>query len=292
MSLASETRLLLLSNDLASLFLNGMMKPLPILKLVLAILIVSVCAQAQAEKPAPRPDDKAEQIVQKAIQAVGGSSYLNARTVTGRGFITDYKDGVSGIPVRFVDYISYPDRERTEFSGGGQRTIQTNDKDKGWLFEGAAKVIKDQTPQQLEDFQFAMRTSVESLLHGWWRRSSAILSYAGRREAGLARRNEAVRLTYPDGFWIEYEFAADSGLPAKVLFKRKQKKPDTDEMQEVSEEDRLLKPVTIEGIVTPFVIDHYRDGVHTSRINYESIEYNRPLADSLFAKPANLKAIK
>src|SRR5437588_562490 len=268
------------------------MRPLPILKLVLAILIVSVCAQAQAEKPAPRPDDKAEQIVQKAIQAVGGSSYLNARTVTGRGFLTDYKDGVSGIPVRFVDYIAYPDRERTEFSGGGQRTIQTNDHEKGWLFDGAAKTIKDQTPQQLEDFQFAMRTSVENLLHGWWRKNSAALSYAGRREAGVGRRNEAVRLTYPDGFWIEYEFAADNSLPAKVLFKRKQKKPDSDETQEVSEEDRLLKPVAIEGIVTPFVIDHYRDGVQTSRINYESIEYNRPLADSLFAKPANLKAIR
>ena len=53
-----------------------------------------------------------------------------------------------------------------------------------------------------------MRTSVENLLHGWWKKENATLSYVGRREAGLARRNETVRLTYPDGFWIEYEFAA------------------------------------------------------------------------------------
>jgi len=268
------------------------MRPLPILNLAFAILTVGVCASAQVEKPAPPLDDKAAKIVQRAIQAVGGNSYLNIKTVTGRGFITDYRDGVSGIPVRFVDYILYPDRERTEFSGGGQRTIQTNDKDKGWLFEGAAKVIKDQTPQQLEDFQFAMRTSLENLLHGWWRRNSGTLSYVGRREAGLGRRNETVRLTYPDGFWTEYEFAADDGLPAKVHFKRLHKKPDSDEMREVAEEDRLLKPVTIEGVVTPFVIDHFRDGVQTSRINYESVEYNRPLADALFAKPANVKAVK
>ena len=63
-------------------------------------------------------------------------------------------------------------------------------------------------------------------------------------------------------------------------------------MREVAEEDRLLKPVTIDGVVTPFVIDHFRDGVQTSRINYESVEYNRPLADALFAKPANVKAVK
>ena len=92
------------------------MRPLPILNLAFAILTVGVCASAQVEKPAPPLDDKAAKIVQRAIQAVGGNSYLNIKTVTGRGFITDYRDGVSGIPVRFVDYILYPDRERTEFS--------------------------------------------------------------------------------------------------------------------------------------------------------------------------------
>lgn len=272
-----------------------MMRPLSFLKLVTSILIVmivSAFAYAQNENAKQTPDNKAEKIVQKAIEAVGGSSYLNVKTVTGRGFFTEYRDGVSGIPARFVDYIAYPDRERTEFNGSGQRIVQTNDHEKGWLFDGAAKTIKDQTPQQLEDFQFAMRTSVENLLHGWWRNNAANLSYVGRREAGLGRRNETVRLTYADGFWIEYEFTADEGLPAKVLFKRKQKKPDSEETQDVAEEDRLLKPITIEGIVTPFVVDHFKDGVQSSRINYESVEYNRPLADSLFAKPANLKAIK
>jgi len=32
--------------------------------------------------------------------------------------------------------------------------------------------------------------------------------------------------------------------------------------------------------------------VQTSRINYESIEYNKPLLDSLFVKPENIKALK
>ena len=137
-----------------------------------------------------------------------------------------------------------------------------------------------------------MRTSVENLLRGWWRAQGATLSYVGRREAGLARRNETVKLTYPDGFWIEYEFAAGEGSPAKVIYERKHKKPDSDEMEELTEEDRLLKPVTIDGVVTPYVIDHFRNGSQTSRINYESVELNKTIADSLFAKPASLKAIK
>ena len=79
---------------------------------------------------------------------------------------------------------------------------------------------------------------------------------------------------------------------AGMIYERKHKKPDSDEMEELTEEDRLLKPVTIDGVVTPYVIDHFRNGIQTSRINYESVELNKTIADSLFAKPANIKAIK
>ncbi len=95
------------------------------------------------------------------------------------------------------------------------------------------------------------------MLRGWWKKENATLSYVGRREAGLARRNETVRLTYPNGFWIEYEFAAKEGLPAKVLYKTTKKKADSDETEEVSEEDRLAKPISISGITAPWVIDHF-----------------------------------
>src|SRR2546423_4753118 len=167
----------------------------------LLLVFAAFACVAQTEKPSPTPtDDKAEKIVQKALQAMGGDRYLNVKTVIGRGFFTDYHDGVSGIPVRFVDYIVYPDKERTEFSGGGQRLIQTNDKDHGWIYDGAALTLKDQTAEQSEDFRLATRTGLEALLRGTWRTQGAKLSYVGRREAGLAHRNETVRLTYPDGF--------------------------------------------------------------------------------------------
>jgi len=258
----------------------------------LLLLLIALCSSAQTEKPGPAPDDKAVTIVQKAVSALGGDRYLGLRTVIGRGFFYDYKDGVSQVPLRFVDYIAYPDRERTEFSGGGQRLIQTNDRDKGWIFDAAAITLKDQTAAQLEDFRLAMRTGIENLLRGGWKTQGATLSYVGRREAGVGRRNETVRLTYPDGLAIEYEFAATDGLPAKVLYKRKQKRPDSDETEESDEEDRLYKPITLDGVVAFYVIDHFRNTVQTSRINYESVEFNKPLADSLWAKPASIKAVK
>lgn len=257
-----------------------------------ALLVVAVTIHAQPGVSSPQPGDKAEQIVRKAIQAVGGDGYLKVQTVVARGFFTEYHDGVSGVPMKFVDYIAYPDRERTEFIGGGNRIIQTNLRDKGWLFDAAAKTLKDQTAKQVADFQTGMRTSMENLLHGWWRKENATLSYVGRREATLGRRNETVKLTYPDGFWIEFEFAAVEGTPAKVIYGKQVTNPDTEEVAEVTEEDRLFKPITVAGVTAAFVIDHFRNGVQTHRINYDSIEFNLPVPDSLFTKPASIKAIK
>jgi len=267
------------------------------LLVVSSFVPVNVPAQEPREKTAetkPTAENvaKAEQVVARAIEVIGGSNYLNVKTVLGRGFYTTFIDGMSQLPARFVDYIVFPDRERTEFTASGIRRIQTNAGQTGWYFDGATKTISDMTPAQVEDFKRSMRTTMENLLHGWWRKEGAKLSYVGRREAGLAKRNEVVRLTYPEGFWIEYEFGAKDGLPAKMIYKGTRKKPDSEEREEITEEDRLAKPITITGVTAAWVLDHYINGVQFSRINYESIEYNQPLADSLFAKPANIKALK
>lgn len=265
-----------------------------IVTLLLLVLSCSAISAQQDSAPKPSPENtaKAEAIVNRGIEVLGGSAYLSVQTVVGRGFFTAFHDGMSQIPARFLDYIAYPDKERTEFTGDGIRVIQTNSGETGWLFDGATKSLSDMKGAQIEDFKRSMRTSVENLLRGWWKKENATLSYIGRREAGLARRNETIRLTYPDGFWIEYEFAAKEGLPAKVIYKTTKKKADSDESEELTEEDRLAKPITISGITAPWVVDHFINGTQTSRISYEAIEYNRALADTLFAKPANIKGLK
>ncbi|MCA1558415.1 MAG: hypothetical protein LC731_07745, partial [Acidobacteria bacterium] len=137
--------------------------------LFLALFLMSMQVSAQEDKtkaplivaPVEGSDPKAEQILARAIQALGGHSYVNIRSLTSRGYYTLFKDGVSGLPLTFVDYIIYPDRERTEFKGAGVKVIQTNSGDTGWLYDGESKTLKDMTREQVEDFRFAMRTNVD-----------------------------------------------------------------------------------------------------------------------------------
>ena len=254
--------------------------------LILSLLFV------QTPAPAISVDEKSQQIIDRAVTTLGGPKYLGVQTVIGKGFFTTFKDGMSQLPARFLDYIHYPDSERTEFNGGGIRTIQTNTGDTGWVFDGGPKKISDQSPAQVEDFKRAIRTSLEYLLRGYWKKDGGKITYVGRREAGLAKRNETIRLTLPDGYAIEYEFGAKDNLPAKIIYKRQRKDPDTGDMVETSEEDQFFKFIEMDGVTAAWVIDHYINGKQVSRINYGSVQYNQTLPADIFTKPANIKAIK
>src|SRR5690349_24794472 len=116
-----------------------------ILLLVLSLLF--------AQSPTTSVDEKSQQIIDHAIETLGGQKYLGVQTVIGKGFYTSFKDGISQLPARFLDYIEYPDRERTEFSGAGIKTIQTNTGDTGWMFDGAVKKSSYQSPEQVDEFK-------------------------------------------------------------------------------------------------------------------------------------------
>ena len=231
-------------------------------------------------------DEKAEAILKKAIEKLGGEKYLTAKSQIGRGKFSLLRDGQIFSFQTFVDVIAFPDKERTDFKSGGSKTVQTNFASSGWIFDGDALTIKDQTEEQISNFKRGIRTSHDHLLRGGWRKEGAKLEYVGKRQSSLGKRNDVVRLTFDDGFAVEFEFA-DDGLPMKSVYKRL----NTDN-EEVLEEDRYAQFVDVSGIKTPFIIDHFSNKTHTSRINYESIEFNKSVPDSIFAKPTSAKDLK
>jgi hypothetical protein len=252
--------------------------------ILLPLLLLTTFAYSQNRDSA----QKVEAIITRAIQSLGGEKYLSLRTVTSRGYFTPI-DKIPGIPNPFIDYLVYPDKERTEFKLLGNKVIQTYAGQKGWIYDGAARTVRDAKPSQLEDFKITQRTSIENLLRGWYRKENATLTYLGRRESGtIGRRNEAIQLTYPDGFIVDFEFDQKDGLPVKILYKRKdpeREEPDTEEV-------RIAQYVNFDSIKTPLVVDHFKNGTHTSRTNYETVLYNQAIQDSLFEKPANPKLVK
>ena len=240
---------------------------------------------ANAQPPAAKTDEKARDIVAKAVQVMGGERYLQVKTQVGKGRYTVLGDrGVTSTQT-FVDVVALPDKERTEFKGGGSRTIQTNSGTSGWIYDSYLDVVKIQTEAQVANFKQGIRTSLDYLLRGYWN-GDGELSYAGRRPSTLGKRNDVLKLTFKDGFSVEFEFA-DDGTPQKAVYKHTNAAG-----EEIKEEDRYGQFIDVDGVKTPFIIDRFTDGHHVSRINYDTIEFNKTVPDSIFAKPSSPKEAK
>lgn len=243
-------------------------------------LAISIAVNGQPDGAA-----KARAVVDKAVQFMGGERYLQVKTQVGKGRFTLINDRGIYSSQTFVDVIAFPDKERTDFKGGGSRSIQTNDGSTGWIYDSDLDVVKDQTPVQVENFRQGIRSSLDNVLRGYWK-GDAEMTYVGKRPGTLGKRNDVVRLTYKDGFSVEFEFA-DDGTPQKALFKRTNAAG-----EEVKEEDRYAMFIDVAGVKAPLVVDRYTDGKQASRINYESVVFDKPVPASIFARPASPKEAK
>jgi outer membrane lipoprotein-sorting protein len=250
------------------------------LMVLVCILAFPILAQTSTEK--------AEAVLKRAIAKVGGDKYLQVKTTIGKGLFTTFREGESGTPSSFVDYLVFPNKERTEFKSASGKFIQTNVGETGWVYDGTTRSINDQTPEQIANFKKAMRTSLDYLLRGYWRSEKDVkLEYVGKREAGLGKRNEVIKIAYEDGLAIEFEFAATDALPMKSVYKEK-----NPEGEETKQEDRYAQFVEVQGVLVPYIIDHFQNGKQSSRINYQSVEINAVVPDTLFTKPIDVKKLK
>ena len=227
----------------------------------------------------------AEAIIKKASDSIGGERYLKVTTQVGRGRFSLMKDGMIASSQTFIDVIVFPDKERTEFKGGGTKFVQTNVGSNGWVFDGDQELIKVQNETQVENFQRGMRVSLDTLLRGTWRGKGQV-SYVGKRPSTLGKRNDVVQLKYEDGLTVEFEFA-DDGTPMRASYKRT-----NSDGEEVTEEDRYAQWVDVGGIRTPLIVDRFTNGKPTSRINYETVQFNVRVPESIFDKPSNPKDLK
>ena len=249
------------------------------LSLLLCLCFFVVHGAAQTK------DEKAEAVLKKAVQTMGGDTYLKVKTQIGRGKLSLVREGMIGSFQSFVDVIVFPDKERTEFKGAGSKTIQTNTGSTGWVYDGDQKLVKVQSASQISNFKNGLRSTFDYLLRGAWK-NEAELTYLGKRPATLGKRNEVLKLVFKDGFVVEYEFA-DDGMPQKAIYSRNAADGET-----LKEEDRYAQFVDVDGIKTPFIIDRFRNGTPTSRINYESVEFNKNVPAAIFLKPASPKEAK
>ena len=256
------------------------------IKLIAFVLVgfLATCAPGAAQDE--NDPEKAAGLIRDAIKARGGDAYLKIRTTVSRAQYSPFEKGASEAPMPVIDYIVYPDRERTEFGKGDSKYVQTNSGATGWVYEAKVKSIRDQTDEQIKGVQQGLRYDLDNLLRRASKEPGAKLVYVGRREVTRNIFSEAVRIDFADGASVTLHFDPRARLPLMTEYKT------ITEGKTSGEQARYYRWVDFEGVQFPTIIDFYREGKQTSRVSVDSVAFNVDVPEKLFAKPANIKDVK
>jgi outer membrane lipoprotein-sorting protein len=251
---------------------------------LLAFVLITTNAALAQEQDENDPA-KALALVRASINARGGEAYLKVRTSVTRGQFTAYEKGVSGNPSAFIDYVA-PNRERTEFGKGDYKYVQANSESANWIYDAKAKQIKDQTDEQVKQFQQGARYDLDNLLRVANSQQGAKLVYLGRREPWRSTFSEAVRVDFADGGQGTIHFDTRTHLPLSIEYKS------VTAEGSLTSETRYFRWVDFGGVMFPTIQDFFRNGQQSARVTYDDVALNASVPDKLFAKPASIKEVK
>lgn len=262
------------------------------LRLVFAIVLLAVVSiGALAQKADPRDPKNAElgaQLIKQVIEARGGNQYLNFKTLVANGQFTPFDQGVSTVPAPFTYWLVLFDKERVDFGKGKKkdRRIQVNVGDTGWVYDGDAQTLKDQTDQQIKTHREDAQFDLDHLLRVGWKEKEVSVRFAGREELRPGERADVVLIQSKPDVTIYLWLDRNTHLPLSLNYEK------TESGTLVKSEYRFFQWVAYDGVKFPNIVDFYRDGVQQNRVNYSTVKLDSPINEDIFAKPASVKAIK
>ena len=269
-----------------------MKRLLPILVLVCSgclragAQVQSAAAQASPEAASSAPAipvdqvdqenaHKAKALIEQAIQALGGPSYLNIRDreQQGRGYSFHHGRPTSN-GVLFWTFVEFPDKERVEI---------TKERDVAELYvgnKGYEITFKGSHPleeKDMADYLRRRRFSLDQILRTWVNDPSVALLFEGNAIAAqhpaqqvtlINSKNEAVTLY----------FDVDTHLPIRKTFVWR----DPVDKQRNLEEEIYENYRQVSGVMVPYNLTRYFNGDMAGQRFLNTVTINQGLDQAMF----------
>ena len=249
---------------------------------LLAVVLPQQAAWSQDETD----EDRIRQLFENAIDAMGGSAYLDIKDITSDGqyFVFNNRGESSGL-IKFVDYTKLPDKSRFELGNKKQEkeiTVFDLAKGEGWILEGTGEA-KAATEEDMKSFQAAADHSIDNIFHFRWKDPQNKLFYLGLGK-GADITFDMVQIIDPANDEVVVYFDRISKLPAKIeswrINERGIKVRDMDEYSQWHK---------IKGVLTPLRIDSYTNGRRRAQQFFLNVKHNSNIRDEFFSKPVYKK---
>ncbi len=218
---------------------------------------------------------KAYQVLNTMIRALGGDAWLNIRNMQTEGRTYGFYHGQpSGTGTEFWLFWEWPDKERVELTK--QRdVVELFVGDKGYEITYKGTAAKD--PKELQDYLRRRDHSLEWVVRQWLPAPGTMILFDGTAmvEDNLA---DQVSVLNANNDSVTISVDSTTHLPVKIAYSWR----DPEDRQFNNDSTVFSNYKLVEGIQTPFSMVSYRNGDMTGQRFMTAFRYNQNLAPKLF----------
>ena len=227
------------------------------------------------DKEAQENSNKAKALLNQAIEALGGQTYLaiRDREQQGRGYgFHGGRPSGSGGP--FWSFSEFPDKERVELTKERDiAELYVGNKGYEITYKGPHPIEK----KDLDDYLRRRRFSLDTILRTWVNDASVVLLFEGN---AIAAQHPAFRVTLinAENESVTLYLDTENHLPVKKSFEWR----DPVDRQKNLEEEVYENYRAVSGIMAPFNVTRYFNGDMASQRFLNSVSINQGLDQRMF----------
>lgn len=234
-----------------------------------------VTAQAPPTTPTlQRVDPQARQLLDRTIQAMGGSAFLHAKSLTTKGRAFFFQDGETAGMEPFESWFLYPDKRRFSY-GKTKPVVLINNGTQGWELDRYGLIA--QPDQQLQGWILGNRYSVDNLLR-LRINDPNVLIQIGKVDFVDNVPTQGIEITASGGTSVRLDLHRQTLVPSRISYRVRNVKEDAwDDYSDAYADYKL-----IDGVQTPMHITRYLNGQRIGETFRNTAHYNEDYPPNYF----------
>ena len=221
-----------------------------------------------------RIDPKAQQVLDRVIQGLGGPAFLKVKRLTTRGRIFSIRDEVTTGYAPFESAAEYPDKRRFSY-GKNPPVILINNGDQAWELDRYGQTTQAAEPARR--WRISNRYSLENLLR-LRIHEPGILIQPGGVDFVDNVATQALDMVDAQGTQLKLDLNRQTLLPVRVTYRVQD--PQTGDWTEF--EDVYSDYKNIQGIMTPMHVARFLDEERVSEIFRSFAHYDDEYPSTYF----------